>query len=1077
MLQGQAQVHTQELLQLPATSCQGLTYQLTVDGMVRTASSSWCTLLGYTPQAVRQQPLHTFLMPTNAEAVAVMLEMLLTAAQDSHCAEWQWRHRDGTTRWFAVTHCAVYDDHGQLFQIIGSAHDITAYKQQIAALQEQVLFYDSLLNALPDPVFVKDEAHRVILVNAAHCRMADLSATEILAPDQADPTPADELAVFRAQDLLVLTSDQPIENEETLTDSQGIRHIISTRKVAHSLPNGQKVLLGTVRDITDRRQVEARLQHEQALMRRLLDAIPDLIFYKDLGNVYAGCNRAFEALAGVAEEELIGKTAAEIFPNAAKERYDQQDYAVLHDKVTLRVEQWVTYPDGRIALLDTLLTPFLTPTGESLGLLGICRDITERNAMEGALRTAKEAAESTTRAKSTFLSTITHELRTPMNGVLGLSGLLLDTELNAEQLDLVHSIRASGNTLLTLINDILDFSKVEANKLELEISSFELRPCIESALDLVAAQATVKDLTLVYLIDPALPPCIEQDETRLRQILTNLLSNAVKFSDIGEIVVTVTGHMLADRRWELHFAVRDRGIGISPDRLDRLFLPFSQVDVSTTRHYGGTGLGLAISKRLADLMGGTMWVESEAGSGSTFHFTMQVCQNEDGGTPWEINRAILSGRQILIVEESVAIRRLLTQQLTAWGIDVTVRTALDEEELAQQTTAVDALILDANSLVRAIHPRTTHPRTTHPRTMEWSGIKHQLTRLRQIVPQLPIILLTQLGERLPSANSQSQLATVTKPIHASQLHDALVTVISGRSLPTRRSGRAYVVDTKLAERHPLRILLAEDNIVNQKVVVGILANHGYRIDVAVNGLEVLDALNRQRYELILMDINMPDMDGFTTTDIIRSSWAPAMQPHIIALTANALHGDNQRCLDAGMNDYLRKPLEVPELIAALQRVPVRKDQPLIPSSSMEIKPAQSQPVPYTSAQPQDDAVDISVLWDITELLGADGHTTVCELITLFLESSLPLLQQLRTAVAEDDITAICRVAHTLRSPAGQLGAHRFAHLCEELETIYLNDRPGDGEALMHQISAEYERVRHALHTSSAKFCREADAVL
>ncbi len=1066
MLQSQAQLHTQELLQLPPPSCQGLAYQLTVDGTVRAASSGWYTLLGYVPQAVVQQSFHKFLVPTEAQSVATMLTQLLNATSEPHCAEWQWRHRDGTMRWFAVTHCAICDAFGHVAYVIGSAHDITSYKQQVAALQDQVLFYDSILNALPDPVFVKDDSHHVILVNDAYCQMAALSPAEVLATNQVDPTPEDELVVFRAQDRLALNSDHPIENEEALTDSQGIRHLISTRKVAHSLPNGKKVLLGTVRDITERRQVEVRLQHEQALMRRLLDAIPDLIFYKDLENTYAGCNRAFEALTGLAEEEIIGRTTGEIFPNTAKEHYDQHDYAVLHDKATLRVEQWVTYPGGRNALLDTLLTPFWAPTGQLLGLLGICRDITERNATEEALRAAKEAAESANRAKSAFLSTITHELRTPMNGVLGLSGLLLDTELTGEQLDLVHSIRASGNTLLTLINDILDFSKVEANKLELEIGSFELRPCIESALDLVAAQATAKDLTLAYLIDPSLPLCVEQDETRLRQILTNLLSNAVKFSDVGEIVVTVTGHHIANLRWEFHFAVRDRGIGIPSDRLDRLFQPFSQADVSTARCYGGTGLGLAISNRLAALMGGTMWVESEAGIGSVFHFTIQISQKDGGCVPWTTDTVTLNGRKILIFDESVAIGRLLAQQLTAWGIAVTIRTEFNREVLMQQAAKVDALILDLNTFMRATDPHTTNR----------DGIGHPLARLRQTVSQLPIVLLTQLGERLPSATDQSPLATVAKPIHASQLHDALVTVISGQPLPLRRMGRSPVVGTKLAEHHPLRILLAEDNIVNQKVVVGILANQGYRVDVAANGLEVLDALNRQPYELILMDINMPDMDGFTTTKIIRSTWPPAAQPHIIALTANALRGDNQRCLDAGMNDYLRKPLEVSELIAALQRVPARQDRPLPYSAPTEMARSKTasnhQPV-----QLHDDAIDPSVLLEIADLLGADGNATVCELITLFLENSLALLQQLRDAVSIDDGSTACQVAHTLRSPAGQLGAHRFAHLCEGLENLYLCDSAANGEALLHQIGAEYERVRHVLHTSSAKFCREMDTVL
>jgi len=1065
----QAQLQTQTVLRTPAPLCQGLTYQLTVNGIVQTASAGWLTLLDYAPAHVVGQPLTSFLPPEDRQAVAMMLETLRsTTTWDPHCAEWRWQQQDGAIRWFAVTHSTIYDEHDNLCYIMGSAHEITVYKQQIETLQEELLCQEVLMNALPDPVFVKDDAHRVLLVNEAYCQMVGRSATEILADaDQFDPTPADELRIFRAHDRLALASDGPIEKEEQLTDHQGHRHIVSTRKVARILPNGQKVLLCTVRDITERRQIEEKLQYEQALIRRLLDAIPDMIFYKDGKNTYAGCNRAFEKVTQLTEEEMIGKTAGELFPVAAKEEYDRQDHAVLHGKATLRVEQWITYPDGHKALFDTLLTPFLSPTGESLGLLGIGRDITERKRAEEELRTAKETAESANRAKSAFLSTITHELRTPMNGVLGLSGLLLETELNAQQLDLVNTIRESGNTLLTLINDILDFSKVEANKLELEIGSFDLRQCIECALDMVAAQATTKNLTLAYLLDAALPACIEQDETRLRQILANLLSNAVKFSHRGEIVITVTGQAGEDGAWELQFSVHDHGMGIPADRLDRLFRPFSQVEVSTAREYGGSGLGLAISKRLAGLMGGTMWVESEVGKGSCFHFTVQASQSKEECTSWVIDRAALKGRHILLIEKSAAIRRLLVQQLAAWEIKVTTFAHLDEQKLAAQSSVCDALIVDMNALVGA----------SRVHKGQWGRIHHQLTRLYQQYPQLPIVLLTQLGERIMKTEKESkydsEVVTVAKPIHASQLHDALVTVLSGRPTTARRSSRAYVADTQLAQRHPLRILLAEDNIINQKVVVGVLANHGYRIDVVANGIEVLDALNRQPYELILMDINMPDMNGFATTELIRSSWAPAMQPHIIALTANAMQGDSQRCLDAGMNDYLRKPLDVAELIAALQRTPARNQQPLIQSLSQEGAVAQSPAMPM--AEDDDNlAVDNSALRDIVELLGADGNVTVCELIDLFLATTPSLLQQLSEAIKQYEIDTVCQIAHTLRSPTGQLGAHQLANLCEELETICLAGTLVGGEQIFRQIVAEYEQVRRSLHQTAEKFCRDDD---
>ncbi|MCB0187484.1 MAG: PAS domain S-box protein, partial [Caldilineaceae bacterium] len=413
--------------------------------------------------------------------------------------------------------------------------------------------------------------------------------------------------------------------------------------------------------------------------------------------------RAFEELTGCRESEIIGKNTVTLFTDIPEEEYIRQDLTVLHEKRTIRTEQAVTTPDGRMIMLDTLLTPFWAPNGEPLGLLGISRDITHRKTTEGELRAAKEAAESASHTKSTFLSTITHELRTPMNGVLGLSNLLMETDLSIAQFDLVNAIHTSGNTLLALINDILDFSKIEANKVDLEIHSFDLRLCIENVLDLVAAQATTKGLTLAYLVAPHIPVAINQDETRLRQILANLLSNAVKFSDHGEIVVHVqgeaidpssTGQQMQGSVWGLHFTVSDCGMGIPHERIDRIFEPFSQVDSTIHRRFGGTGLGLAISKRLTELMGGTMWAESEIGNGSRFHFTLQAQPSEKQPAPWVESTPILDGRRVLVIEQNSVLQNLLTQQLNTWGVNVTEQSKLPWQMLSEAVGHHDVVIVD-----------------------------------------------------------------------------------------------------------------------------------------------------------------------------------------------------------------------------------------------------------------------------------------------------------------------------------------------------------------------------------------------
>ncbi len=1029
--------HSTELFRHIVEQSHDFTYALAVDGTILYASPNCFELFGYQREEMIGQPFGRFLKAEDLEQETASLRQTLASGAPISHHELRLHLNNGMLRWFSINCSPVKDAAGEICYLVGSAHDITPYKQLADELRESADFFTSVINAMPDPLLVKDENHHTIAVNEAHCRLTGLTAAEILRVDGIDPTPAEELAVYQAHDDRVLASNGPVENESLLTDAEGVQHFISSKKVAHRLPSGKRIIIATLRDITERKQIEAQLQHERALLRHLLDTIPDLIFYKDRAGAYLGCNRAFEMLTGCKEQEIIGKTPHELF-HGVVEAFGTQDDLVLEQQRTLRIEQSVTYPDGHQALLDTLLTPFHGPDGELLGLLGISRDITERKAAEEELRSAKEAAESANQTKSTFLSTMTHELRTPMNGVLGLTGLLLDTELNLEQLDLVNTIRASGDTLLTLINDILDFSKIEANKLELEIHNFNLRRCIEESLDLVASQATAKGLNLAYLVDPSIPAQISQDSTRVRQILANLLSNAVKFTEQGEIVVRVlaTPHVSG---WELHFLVQDSGIGIPADRLGLLFQSFSQLDVSTTRRFGGTGLGLAISKRLAELMGGTMWIESEVGRGSIFHFTIQAHHSTTQSDPMDVDLFNLQGRRVLIIEESAAVRALLRQQLHTWDIETYTIDIFAEEPIMLLASHYDVVILDSG--LAALESM------------------HLLTRLQQQRATLAIILLLPLGEHLPTTLRSAHLTAVTKPIHSSQLHDALVTVISGRTTSSRQAASRQAAsratgDTQMAQRHPLRILLAEDNLINQKVAIGILAKYGYRTDVAADGIEVLDALDRQSYDLILMDVNMPNMDGLTATRLIRSSLPQGKQPHIIALTANGMHEDQARCLSAGMNSYISKPIQVEELIAALEETPIRNQAPTV-AEPTSVAPPNGHGPNLADHNP----VDPTVLAELREEMGDEGEAMVRDLTGLFLNNSPLLLDQLRAGLAAGDAETVRYTVHTLRAPAAQMGAMHLASLCQSLETKGQEGDLSDGPALLDAIYAEYIHVR------------------
>ncbi len=805
------------------------------------------------------------------------------------------------------------------------------------------------------------------------------------------------------------------------------------------------------RDVSDEREWASEMQRINAVLSAQMELSPDGILVVDVNDRVIAYNGRFQRMWGIPleafargrQEDILGFILEKV-TNPDAYRIGMEAFYRSGEK---RLEDEVTLCDGRI--FERYCVTTHSPQGKFYGWLWYFTDVTQQREFENRLAEARQEAEAASLAKSQFLANMSHEIRTPLNGIIGMTEILLQTSVDNEQRDFLSTIQASGDNLLILINDLLDLSRIESGRLELDETEFDLFSMVEDALAVVGARVGTKNLDIGYLIDPALPERFRSDENRLRQILINLLGNAVKFTEAGEVVLEVKPRqpqLLATGRpvpeiLTLEFTVRDTGIGISSEDQVKLFQPFSQVDPSTTRRYGGSGLGLSICRRLVDLLDGEIWLESRVGGGSTFSFTvpLRVGSPAPGRSSAYLS---LKGARLLVVDDNATNRLMVRHQTVRHGIEVDEakngRQALEKWKSGQrydlvlldmQMPEMDGLTLAGK--IRALPGGERQPILLSTSLGRYGGIKQEATRLG--------------------------LHFLCKPFRQFQLISLLKEIVGGAEVidggeSTEKAAESGGFDPQLS------ILLAEDNPVNRKVALGLLNRLGIQAESAVDGREAVRSWERGRHDLIFMDVHMPEMDGLAATREIRRLSGNHDLPWIVAMTADALAEDRAKCIEAGMNDYLSKPVKSIDLVSVLRRVPQGEGKGSSESGDQERRD------PEGGAGAEAPGFSEETLSQLAALGESDGDHFLRELVEVFLDDVPDQLEGMRKALSDRDAAALARAAHSVKGASSNFGAAELQAKCFELETRAREGTLEGAENLIGEIEMIFKRLAEALRS-------------
>lgn len=905
--------------------------------------------------------------------------------------------------------------------------EIEQRKKAQAAFENEKNLFDQLMAVIPDNIYFKDCDGAYLRINDAKAKRSGLNS-----PDEAtgktdfDFFQADHSRRAQEDEKKIQDSGQGIiDSEERLVWPDGSVTWVSATKMPLRGSNGEIIgIMGISRDITQHHEMATELEYERDRLRTLIDHLPDIVFIKDRDGKFLTVNKALAKVYGRdSEKELLGKTDFDFAPKELAQAFRDDDLQVMNTAKPLINREEENIIEGTRSWLLTTKVPLTNNRGDVIGLVGIARDITKRKRAEQEIKKAKEAAEVANRAKSEFLANMSHEIRTPMNAIIGMSELVLDTKLSPQQRDYLETVLNSAESLLGIINDILDFSKIESGKFELESYPIDIREWLGDSVKPLALRAHSKKLELAYHISPEVPPFVRGDGLRLRQVIVNLLGNAIKFTHHGEVVLDVSVEKEAEDLIQLHFKVSDTGVGMTKETQSRVFEAFEQADMSTTRNFGGTGLGLTISSRLVALMGGEIWVESTLNEGSTFHFTALF----DYASPEEMPQvqadpSSLDGLKILIVDDNETNRLILTEICSNWRMNPTACETVEEAIRILKTdfesgTPYELVITDASM------PEVDG--------FTLASMIRQDGRLGSTV----VMMLTSLDrtEDIRRCEKLGIKTYLTKPIKQSDLFDAIMASINidTTSHQTNKLSKQDVVP----KVRPLKILLAEDSLANQKLAVGLLSKWDHQIDVANNGREALNAVKQNKYDIVLMDVQMPELDGLGATKEIRELQSRKELPEfpIVAMTAHAMKGDRELCLESGMDEYVSKPVRPMQLARVFanyfETIPTDEQ---ISQNEMEEVESQDEPnhsadsATTSSSEEVHNKMDATLFdWNVLLKNAHDDEELARDVVDAFLQETPGIFQTLEKAIADEDQTPANRSAHTIKGSLRTLGAPSF----------------------------------------------------